>query len=101
MAGEPAEQASGALVVARVPRSVALIRRFAVARCTESGFGGECDTMALLVSEVATNVLVHRAGDVRAAVSEGDGALSVEVTDAWRCRHGRAARRWFEVRRTA
>ncbi len=81
MAGEPTYQASGVLVVASVPRSVAQIRRFAVAKCVESGYGGACDTMALLVSEVATNALVHGAGEVRVAVSEGDGALRVEVAD--------------------
>ncbi len=37
--------------------------------------------MALIVSEVATNALVHDAGDVRVAVLEGNGALRVEVTD--------------------
>ena len=68
------------LVVPSVPRSVAEVRRFAVASCAESSTE-ICDTVALLVSEVATNALVHGAGDVEVRVLQRDGRLRVEVSD--------------------
>ena len=67
--------------VASVPRSVAQLRRFAVAACVEHGFGATCDTLELLVSEVATNALVHGRGDVCVSVLPGTGRVRVEVAD--------------------
>jgi anti-sigma regulatory factor (Ser/Thr protein kinase) len=58
------------------------MRRFAVASGQEQGFTGDCDSLALLVSEVATNALLHGRGDVLLSVVLADGRLRVEVTDA-------------------
>lgn len=68
------------ITVPSVPRSVAEVRRFAVAAC------GDCapdvqDTVALLVSEVATNALVHGSGNVQVRVSRTGHTLRVEVSD--------------------
>ena len=68
------------LVVPSVPRSVAEVRRFAVASCAGSP-ADVCDTVALLVSEVATNALVHGAGDVEVKVVRQGDRLRVEVSD--------------------
>lgn len=67
--------------VPSVPRSVAQLRRFAVAACVEHGFGDTCDTLELLVSEVATNALLHGRGDVCVSVLPGTGLVRVEVAD--------------------
>ncbi len=40
-----------------------------------------CDTVALLVSEVATNALVHGSGEVEVSVVRGDRVVRVEVSD--------------------
>ena len=68
------------LVVPSVPRSVAEVRRFAVASCADCP-EDVCDTVALLVSEVATNALVHGAGDVEVKVVRRGDRLRVEVSD--------------------
>lgn len=71
----------GALVVPSVPQSVAQVRRYAVQACLARGWTGDCDTVALLVSEVATNALVYGTGSVRVTVA-GDGPrLRIAVTD--------------------
>ena len=68
------------LTVPSVPRSVAAVRRFAVTACV--GCPDEVrDTVALLVSEVATNALVHGNGDVEVSVRVCQGRLRVEVSD--------------------
>jgi anti-sigma regulatory factor (Ser/Thr protein kinase) len=64
-----------------VPSSVPRLRRFAVEQCRLTGPAGDCDTLALLVSEVATNALVHGHGDVRLSVLPAAGRLRVEVRD--------------------
>jgi len=68
------------LSVPSVPRSVASVRRFARRAC-----GGlapsTADTVELLVSEIATNALVHGAGEVRVRVNVVDGTVRVEVDD--------------------
>ena len=79
--GEQTWQAGERLVVPSLPASVAKVRRFAVGACEAHGFGGQCDAVALLVSEVATNALVHGSGDVQVRVLPRDGALRVEVAD--------------------
>lgn len=83
MTAPPTDPTDGVavLVVPTVPRSVAGIRRFAVAACEANGYVGDRDVVALLVSELATNALVHGAGDVRVAVHEVGGSLRVEVAD--------------------
>lgn len=67
--------------VPSVPASVAKIRRFAVEACQEIGAVAVCDTVALLVSEVATNALVHGSGDVQVSISTAPGVVRVEVDD--------------------
>ena len=74
---EPAPAAE--LSVPSVPRSVAEVRRFARAACAPDS--ASADAVELLVSEVATNALVHGAGDVRVRVLPRDGVVRVEVDD--------------------
>lgn len=68
-------------VVPSVLQSVAKVRRFAVAECAAQGFAGDSDTMALLVSEVATNALIYGTGHVRVRVLPSGQRLRVEVMD--------------------
>jgi anti-sigma regulatory factor (Ser/Thr protein kinase) len=68
--------------VPSVPKSVGDLRRFAVAAGRTQGYSGDCDALALLVSEVATNALLHGRGEVRLHVSGNDRRLRVEVADA-------------------
>ena len=70
-----------AITVPSVPSSVAAVRRYTVGVCRSAGLDDLTDVAALLVSEVATNALVHGSGDVQVvAHAEGDG-LRVEVQD--------------------
>ena len=69
------------LLADTVPASVARIRRFAVETSRTAAPGVDADTVALLVSEVATNALVHGAGRVRVRVRATDRGLRVEVHD--------------------
>ena len=78
----PSDDPSAVLSVDTVPASVLRIRRFVVAACRE-GLGDEpCETAALLVSEVATNALVHGAGRIEVRVRVTGRVLRVEVADA-------------------
>ncbi len=69
------------MTVPSLPSSVSAVRRFAVAACERSGLGAVSDTVALLVSEVATNALVHGSGDVRVSVRADADRVRVEVAD--------------------
>ena len=69
------------ITVPSVPASVASVRRHTVAKCREGGLAELADTAALLVSEVATNALVHGRGDVRVRASVTGRTLRVEVHD--------------------
>ena len=73
----PPKNASGDTV----PASVARIRRFAVETSRTTAPEVDADTVALLVSEVATNALVHGAGRVRVRVRPTVHGLRVEVHD--------------------
>ncbi len=64
-----------------VPASVARIRHFTRDACRRSTPAVDSDTVALLVSEVATNALVHGAGRVRVRVRRTSLGLRVEVHD--------------------
>jgi len=64
-----------------VPTSVARIRRFVTHATGEVAPGVEPDTVALLVSEVATNALVHGVGQVRVRVLPTAAGVRVEVHD--------------------
>lgn len=75
------QEGPGRLTVPSLPASVSRIRRFAVAACRDLAAASVCDTVELLVSEVATNALVHGAGDVRVDVRTRGGSVRVEVSD--------------------
>ena len=67
-----------------VPSSVARLRRFAVQACRTGAPGVDGDVVALLVSELVTNALLHGSGEVRLRVLPVDGGVRVEVHDASR-----------------
>lgn len=69
------------LTLPSVPQSVAEIRRYAVATCRSRGYDGDCDTLELLVSEVATNALIHGDGQVHVRVIDKGPRIRVEVSD--------------------
>lgn len=69
------------MVAETVPASVARIRRFAVEACSRTASSVDGDTVALLVSEVATNALVHGTGEVRVRVLPRPPGVRVEVAD--------------------
>jgi ABC-type transporter Mla MlaB component len=74
------------LALPSVLQSVAAARRYAVGTCRARGYRGDCDTLALLVSEVATNALIHGAGQVRVRVLlQGPGCGSRSPTTATPC----------------
>lgn len=88
MSGEerPVEQAaadSDGLVVTSAPRSIALVRRYAADACVAFGWGDSVDIITLLVSEVATNAVLHGYGpDIRVRVLAHGERLRVEVSDS-------------------
>lgn len=63
------------------PRSVAVARRYAVETCRAADYHGDYDTLVSLVSEVATNALIHGDGQVRVRVLNQGPRLRVEVSD--------------------
>jgi anti-sigma regulatory factor (Ser/Thr protein kinase) len=69
------------LLADTVPASVARIRRFAADAARTTAPDVDADTVALLVSEVATNALVHGRGRVRVRVRPTSSGLRVEVHD--------------------
>ncbi len=69
------------LLADTVPASVARIRRFTADASRQARPGVDADTVALLVSEVATNALVHGEGRVRVRVKPTEAGLRVEVHD--------------------
>ena len=82
------------LVLPRTPRSVALLRHYAAEACHAVGWPSVGDTVALLVSEVATDLVLNAHGDrVRVRVLDRGLRLRVEVVDAHASRpEGRGAR---------
>ena len=70
------------LAVPSAPRNIALLRRYAVTACTRFGRSDAVDTVALLVSEVATNAVLHAYGpEVRVRVLAIGRCLRIEVFD--------------------
>jgi anti-sigma regulatory factor (Ser/Thr protein kinase) len=70
------------LSVPSAPRSIALVRRYAVDACNAYGWGDSADTVALLVSEIATNAVLYAYGThVRVRVCDHGLRLRVEVFD--------------------
>ena len=76
MTSEPLE-----MVAETVPSSVARIRHFAVDACRTNGSQVDSDVVALLVSELATNALIHGSGDVRVRVLVTGPGVRIEVLD--------------------
>jgi anti-sigma regulatory factor (Ser/Thr protein kinase) len=64
-----------------VPASVARLRRFAVDACATAAPDVDRHTVALLVSEVVTNALVHGSGQVRLRVLPLEVGVRIEVFD--------------------
>ncbi|MEO3798584.1 ATP-binding protein [Nonomuraea sp. B1E8] len=64
-------------VVASVPQA----RHSVGAQARQWGFADESTTAELLVSEVLANALAHTEEPVRVRMSEGDGALRLEVEE--------------------
>lgn len=81
----PDRRQAAELTVPSVPRSVSSVRRFAreAVAAAQRAPGGSwpADAVELLVSEVATNALVHGAGDVRVRVDVLSDRVRVEVDD--------------------
>jgi anti-sigma regulatory factor (Ser/Thr protein kinase) len=70
------------LVVPSAPRSVALVRQYAVEACKAIGWAMSAETVALLVSEIATNAVLHSYGThVGVRVIDHGLRLRVEVDD--------------------
>ena len=69
------------MVAETVPTSVARIRRFVSEAAQAVAPTVESDVVALLVSEVATNALVHGDGEVRVRVLPTADGVRVEVHD--------------------
>lgn len=69
------------MVAESVLTSVARLRHFVIQAVQERSPGVDCDTVALLVSEIATNALVHGTGDVRLRVVPQPRSVRVEVLD--------------------
>jgi anti-sigma regulatory factor (Ser/Thr protein kinase) len=73
--------ASG-LMLPSAPQSVSLAREHAVRTCTSLGWGHSSETVALLVSEVVTNAILHASGAAFVLrVLEHGLRLRVEVLD--------------------
>ncbi|MCW2777848.1 MAG: hypothetical protein JWN17_1573 [Frankiales bacterium] len=80
--GDEAPADDRGLVVPSAPRSVAEMRHYAVRNCIEMGWGAHADTVALLVSEVAGNAVLHAYGqEVAVRVLLRASRLRVEVWD--------------------
>jgi len=81
-AGDRAAADEHGLVVPSAPRSIALVRRYVVNACVALGWGESADTVALLVSEAATNAVLHAYGpEIRVRVLDHGPRLRVEVWD--------------------
>lgn len=82
--GESERTAAGAAEfdVARTPVSVALVRRYCVDACSRLGWADSADAVELLVSELATNAVLHACGPrMRVRVLDRGLRLRVEVSD--------------------
>lgn len=70
------------LIVPAVPMAVADVRRYVVDACIASGWAGSAETVAVLVSEIATNAVLHADGHkLRVRVLEVGLRLRIEVRD--------------------
>lgn len=70
------------IVVTRAARSIALVRRYVADACVTLGWGDSVDIVTLLVSEVATNAVLHGSGpSIRVRVLNHGERLRVDVFD--------------------
>jgi len=65
-----------------IPTSAAAARRWTVEQAEARGYGDEADTIALLVSELVSNVVLHAGTAGHVVVDADDRRLRVEVHDA-------------------
>ena len=63
------------------PHVVATARRHALAVCQDQLDDGQCDDLALAVSELVTNAIRHGGAPVTLTVLPTDDRVRVEVTD--------------------
>ena len=70
------------IVTETVPSSVAKIRRFAVDAARSHDPAIDADVVALLVSELTTNAMLHGEGQVRVRVLPRRAGVRVEVGDS-------------------
>lgn len=63
------------------PESVAAARRWSVQQAEQAGYGALRDTVALLVSEVVSNVVLHARTPCELRVLTEDRGMRVEVLD--------------------
>lgn len=78
---EPAVNGRAELDVASTPRSVALVRRYCVDACSRLGWARSATTVELLVSELATNAVVHASSDFEVTTHVDERSVRVEVAD--------------------
>ena len=72
----------GRLALPSSPRSVAAARRYVTSQCARLDWAGDVDTVALLVSEITTNAILHAYGPgIWLRVTLSASALRVEVFD--------------------
>ena len=64
------------------PRHVADAREFVSLRLRAHGLEGHVDVVRLVVSELATNAVVHAVGPFAVSLGRQNGSLTVRVTDA-------------------
>lgn len=72
---------SAQIELAPTPGCVAVARRWSTDRALQAGFRVEVDTVALLVSELVTNVVLHARTACELRISSDDDVLRVEVRD--------------------
>lgn len=63
------------------PESVAAARRWSVQQAERAGLGSLRDTVALLVSEVVSNVVLHARTPCELSLDTGEHRMRVEVRD--------------------
>ena len=64
------------------PRHVADAREFVALRLRAHGLEGHVDVVRLVVSELATNAVVHAAGPFTVSLERQNGSLTLRVADA-------------------
>jgi anti-sigma regulatory factor (Ser/Thr protein kinase) len=67
--------------IAADPAELATARRFAEARLSEWGVGSECDSVVLVVSELATNAVIHGGSAPQLRMTLDGAVLRIEVRD--------------------